>query len=498
MPSLDTRGIIAAAQLGAYTPIAAVSLYLTIRYALRRDAGWIFLMIFSLVRIAGGALIIAAEVMKNPKQDMYIAAYILFHGGLAPLMLSTLGFLGLAGQHTYSELTFLTDLQRAIAVFLVIALGLTIAGGILGTHLAPTQGHIGDILRKTGAALHGAVYVAFIWIHIRCWDDRYEMRSFRRRLLYGVLLALPVLGARVAYEILTAFSAQDLFGLLPSKNRNLAMFHPVTGKWIYYAILGIALEFIVAVLYLLFSTVLSRRHLESAYTPKGTFKSVGDFKKVYVTGESNSATNALVCVYDIFGYFPQTEQGADMLASSLNVTVYMPDFFEPNEPFPSENFPPTTDEGKKALQDFFGGTASPPAAVEKLTAFGQHLKSNGAAKVGAYGFCWGGKVTLVSGGASTPFDAVSIVHPAMMSVGDAEKLTVPLGIYPSKDEPVDEYVKIVNSLASKPFASRCDNKLYANMHHGWAAARADLNKPDNKEQFEDLYTRLAQFFSKAL
>jgi dienelactone hydrolase len=69
--------------------------------------------------------------------------------------------------------------------------------------------------------------------------------------------------------------------------------------------------------------------------------------------------------------------------------VYMPDFFEPDAPFPAENFPPTTDEGKKALQDFFGGTASPPAAVKKLIAFGQTLKSGGAKKVGAYGFCWG-------------------------------------------------------------------------------------------------------------
>ncbi|KAJ7071488.1 Alpha/Beta hydrolase protein [Mycena amicta] len=234
------------------------------------------------------------------------------------------------------------------------------------------------------------------------------------------------------------------------------------------------------------------------YTPVGSFKSVGNFQKVYVTGEANSSANAIICVYDIFGFFPQTEQGADMLASSLNTAVYMPDFFEPNQPFPAENFPPTTDEGKQALQDFFGGTASPPAAVQKLVAFAEHLKANGAKKVGAYGFCWGGKVTLVAGGPSSPLDAISIVHPAMLSVGDAEKLTVPLGIYPSKDEPVEEYVKIVNELGKKSFASRCDNKLYANMHHGWAAARADLNKQDNKEQFHDLYTRLAGFFSKNL
>ncbi|KAJ7225898.1 hypothetical protein GGX14DRAFT_641729 [Mycena pura] len=257
MPSLDTRGIIAAAQLGAYIPIAVLSAYLTVRYALRRDAGWLFMLVFSLTRITGGALIVAGETTKNPKPDMFIAAYIMFHAGLAVLMLSTIGFLGLAGQHTYSE--YLHTTRIAVAVFVVIAMGLAIAGGILGTHVAPKMGHTGDILRKTAAALYGALYLALLFVHVRCWSDRYEMRSYRRSLLAGVLFALPVLGARVAYEILAAWSSSDLFGLEPSHNPTLAMFQPITGRSIYYMILGIVCEFVVAALYMLSSTLFSRR-----------------------------------------------------------------------------------------------------------------------------------------------------------------------------------------------------------------------------------------------
>ncbi|KAJ7814151.1 hypothetical protein B0H14DRAFT_2851030 [Mycena olivaceomarginata] len=221
---LDTRGIISAAQLGAYVPIAGVSLFLVIRYALRRDAGWLFLL------------------MKNPSPDLFIAAYIMFYAGLAVLMLATIGFLGLAcGSTTYSE--YLHTTRMAIAFFIIIAMALAIAGGILGTHLAPAQGHIGDILRKTSAALYGAL-------------------SYRRRLLAGVLCALPFLGARVAYGILAAFSSSDIFGLMPASNASLAMFHPVTGKWIYFLVLGFVCELVVAALYTLSGTVLarSRRH----------------------------------------------------------------------------------------------------------------------------------------------------------------------------------------------------------------------------------------------
>lgn len=41
--------------------------------------------------------------------------------------------------------------------------------------------------------------------------------------------------------------------------------------------------------------------VQSDYTPKGSFKPYGIFKKVYVTGPENGE-NKIVCIYDIFGY----------------------------------------------------------------------------------------------------------------------------------------------------------------------------------------------------
>ena len=43
---------------------------------------------------------------------------------------------------------------------------------------------------------------------------------------------------------------------------------------------------------------------------------------------------------------PQTQQGADILAQNLNVQILMPDFFEPEGPWPVDKFPPQTDEEK--------------------------------------------------------------------------------------------------------------------------------------------------------
>jgi len=239
--------------------------------------------------------------------------------------------------------------------------------------------------------------------------------------------------------------------------------------------------------------------VHSDYAPKGSYKSLGGFQKVYVTGPEKSS-NGIVAVYDIFGFFPQTQQGADLIASALETTVYMPDFFEPNEPFPTSRHPPKNDADKEALQAFFSpdGAAYPPSNIGKLNKLAESLKADGVKNIGVYGFCWGAKISILAGGEGTPFSSVAMVHPAMLSAADAEKLTVPLAMYITKDESVDEYNKINDIIAKKPFASKSDSTNYENMFHGFAAARADLKNEENKKEFKDVYGKLATFFGNTL
>jgi len=222
--------------------------------------------------------------------------------------------------------------------------------------------------------------------------------------------------------------------------------------------------------------------VSSTYTPKGKFKSYAGFNKVYVTGPETPGDLAFVCVYDIFGFKPQTQQGADIIASELNAQVLMPDFFEPGEPWPADRFPPQTDEDKVKLQQFFGGVANPQQSVQKLLEVGKALKSEGAKFVGTFGFCWGGKVTILAGSAaSTPFDAVSAIHPAMLSAGDVNELKAPLGLFPSQDESKEEADKIYEIISKKPFADKNAYKIFDSFH-GFAAARANLDDPKNKKR----------------
>lgn len=172
----------------------------------------------------------------------------------------------------------------------------------------------------------------------------------------------------------------------------------------------------------------------------------------------------------------------------------MPDFFEPKEPFPTSKHPPKTEQDGADLQAFFGpdGAAYAPPNIGKLTKLAQELKSAGANHVGVYGFCWGGPLRIIDlpcfifwplrrrqnfyfgrrrgytpgcccNGSPCVCDSDTIgficweFEIRMLSADDASKLTVPLGMYITKDEDVKEvsvkaimrvYGQLTNSLPS--------------------------------------------------
>lgn len=126
------------------------------------------------------------------------------------------------------------------------------------------------------------------------------------------------------------------------------------------------------------------------YTPKGVFGEVADFKS-YITGPKSSKTGILV-IFDIFGYFPQTLQGADILASAEHLVV-MPDFFKGEVAEPN-CYPPDTPEKGKVLMAFLNGPANAKDGEANVRAIAEELKKEypGVERWGVVGYCWGGKV----------------------------------------------------------------------------------------------------------
>jgi len=233
--------------------------------------------------------------------------------------------------------------------------------------------------------------------------------------------------------------------------------------------------------------------ISSGYSAKGSYDTVDGFK-TYATGPGD-ASRGIVVVFDIFGYFDQTIQGADILATSdahHKYKVVMPDWFK-GDACPIEWYPPTTDQKKKDLGGWFG--KHPPAGVaEALPNYVKALndKYPSVKSWGVLGYCWGGKVvSLVTSSDSNPFKAGAACHPAMVEPKDASAIKVPFAMLASGEEPADKVKEFESNLSGPKHV-----EIFEDQVHGWMAARGDLSKERTKEEYVRGYKTILEFFGK--
>lgn len=252
-------------------------------------------------------------------------------------------------------------------------------------------------------------------------------------------------------------------------------------------------------------------------------KPVGPPEKKDVTGPKD-ATKGIISIFDIFGFYPQTLQGADILATSdhaQHYKVFMPDWFA-GEPCPLELFPPDTEEKQKSLGAFFQKNPPPsvaakvPGYVEAVSAkypeikswaimgvrfspfpysracFRAHGTTSQPANTTLPQFCWGGKVvSLVTSKPDTVFKAGVECHPAMVDPSDAENIKVPLALLASKDEPVEDVNKFEANLKGPKHV-----ETFADQIHGWMAARSDLDDERVRSEYTRGYEIVLKFLSQ--
>ncbi|PFH59395.1 hypothetical protein XA68_12425 [Ophiocordyceps unilateralis] len=234
--------------------------------------------------------------------------------------------------------------------------------------------------------------------------------------------------------------------------------------------------------------------VSKGYKPQGSYVEVGGYKS-YVTGPAD-AEKAIVVIYDIFGYFDQTVQGADILAYGANqqYRVFIPDWFR-GKPCPIEWYPPDNDEKKKKLGEFFG-SYPPPNIAAHIPAYVGAIKEKNpsVSKLGIVGYCWGGKVVALSiKAANNPFSVAASLHPAMVDPADAEGISIPMMLLASKDEQPEAVQKFEGALKGPKLVETFSDQI-----HGWMAARADLSDDRVKEEYKRGYKTVLTFFGQHL
>ncbi|GFP57069.1 hypothetical protein ACSS6W_004368 [Trichoderma asperelloides] len=234
------------------------------------------------------------------------------------------------------------------------------------------------------------------------------------------------------------------------------------------------------------------------YTPKGKYEKIAGIN-TYIVG-SEDATKGIVDIYDIFGIWPQTIQGADRLSAQSGALVLVPDLFD-GSGLDINVIPNDTEEKTKKVHEFLATKANPEANVAKILALRKELTEKYPAiegHWGLFGLCWGGKLTVLACGAGNEgvgrrFEASGTAHPGMLDEADAKAQTAPHILLASKDEPADKV-----ALYKEVMGDKVEATIYETMHHGWMGARSDLKNEENVKEFERGYKQAADFFAKHL
>ena len=155
------------------------------------------------------------------------------------------------------------------------------------------------------------------------------------------------------------------------------------------------------------------------------------------------------------------------------------------------------------------------ARRDDIVSVARTLQAQGVQSLGVYALCWGAKVgcmyrrhvhrperltrAVLACGQGSPFKAFARVHPAFVQPQDAKQLTVPVATFRSGEEPEDVMRSFhETALSNEDIATNSVFGEYHDLHHGFAGARADLGNEANKIAFQDVYKRLADFFTQTM
>ncbi|KAG1908567.1 uncharacterized protein F5891DRAFT_1098125 [Suillus fuscotomentosus] len=266
--ALDTQGILAAVTIAMYIPFLFVSIRLVMKYGMSRGDGWVLLLVFSIIRVLGGALLVAAEDITPANIGLYIGGYALESSGLSPLLLCTLGLLHSMYQ-TPDGFSRYNRQFRLLQILGMIALILTITG--ISNETSSSSSSTWNTMRRVGVILFCALYIILVGICVHVWTQVGFVMRYRKQLLKAISIALPFLAIRTLYSVLSTFSSDSfsITGTTESNTSDLAKFNVLTGEWQIYLVMDMLMEYAVVIIYAVAGIMLP---LNEDYKPADSYQ----------------------------------------------------------------------------------------------------------------------------------------------------------------------------------------------------------------------------------
>ncbi|PYH92855.1 hypothetical protein BO71DRAFT_12490 [Aspergillus ellipticus CBS 707.79] len=212
--AVDYRHGLSILDLIVYLPTLFIALWMAFHHGFQRNSDWIFLVIFSLVRIVGSCCYLAT--INDPSSiDLYTAWAVCMSIGLSPLTLTCTGLLSRANDSIRRK----TGQGIHPLLFKVVGL-LTLVGLILCiVGQVENMGSLSEMMNISSKAKVGYILFIIAWVGlcglfalIGC--KYHSIEDGEHRLLLAVGLSVPLLLVRLVYSLMGAFSHNSMFSML--------------------------------------------------------------------------------------------------------------------------------------------------------------------------------------------------------------------------------------------------------------------------------------------
>lgn len=289
MVQLTELNGIAIAQICFFVPSLAVAIFLASRHGFGRSAGWLYLILFSTVRILGAALELAT--INDPTSiGLAVGAFTLQSIGLAPLILVMLASVGrvLEGIRFTHPTPLTPQHLRFVQIIVILAMVLGAVGGSFlsgaitdfyehpsssGTYAIPVESQVGAALMIVGFAV-------VILIAGSTLPHLSYVPAGEKRLLLAIGLAAPFVLVRLIFSAMASLSSNVSFRAYGGGQTYVTLF----------LAMSVIMEIIAVIIFESIGLTLQRQARQATGTRTNPDRSKrGRFESVPLTESRNSA-----------------------------------------------------------------------------------------------------------------------------------------------------------------------------------------------------------------
>ncbi|RDW92654.1 hypothetical protein BP5796_02048 [Coleophoma crateriformis] len=228
MTKLNQRGDLNAAALAIFTPLFIGASYTLYLHGFKKAQGYIFVTLFTLVKLVGAAMSIDVQINQNAA--LYTPAAILSTVVLSPLLLATASLVN-AKSETDKAVSkgsrfARPSISRLTQLLIIVSLSLGIVGGLDAFATVATNISTGQLYLRIAAGFSVGAWVLICVSLAGNWNKRQYMDGLSQA-LYPIIavVILPLLAVRLVYTCGIAITIDTTM---------TQVFNALTGSWVLY------------------------------------------------------------------------------------------------------------------------------------------------------------------------------------------------------------------------------------------------------------------------